>query len=57
MTEVYSNSFVFDANEEKMLYSIRDPMHNKVYHCDNPHGFAEEIVIRYDNTLFLPSKF
>ena len=53
VTDVFAQSFVFDSSDEKMLYSIRDPMCNKVYHCDKPHGYAKEILIRLAHLAFI----
>ncbi|CAK8681340.1 unnamed protein product [Clavelina lepadiformis] len=54
VTERHGDTFIFDAAERKLLCSIRDPMQNKVYHCNTPHRFAEKLFIRsrcWDATL------
>jgi len=46
VTDEYGRSFVFGANEPRMLFSVRDPMQNNVYSCNQPYGWARKIVIK-----------
>nr|CAB3246485.1 NAD kinase 2, mitochondrial [Phallusia mammillata] len=53
-TEEFAHSFIFKPNEPQMLFSVRDPMQNKVYFCNQPYGWAKSLVIRsrcWDATL------
>ena len=47
VTDEYGRSFVFGANEPRMLFSVRDPMQNNVYSCNQPYGWARKIVIKW----------
>ena len=57
VTERHGDTFIFDAAERKLLCSIRDPMQNKVYHCNTPHRFAEKLFIRFGQNAWLGCSF
>lgn len=46
VTEAYSESYIYEPDSEKMLFSVRDPMENRVFECSQSNGFARKVVVR-----------
>lgn len=46
VAEAYSQSYIYEPDSEKMLFSVRDPMENRVFECSQSNGFARRVVVR-----------
>lgn len=46
VTNTYSQSYIFEPDLDSMLYSVRDPMQNRVFTCEKCNGFAKQLVVR-----------
>ncbi|XP_072173023.1 NAD kinase 2, mitochondrial-like [Diadema setosum] len=42
----FNTSLLFDPDDPRMAYTVRDPVTNSVFHSEMPRGFARKIVIR-----------
>uniref|UniRef100_A0A8C6TAJ4 NAD kinase 2, mitochondrial n=1 Tax=Neogobius melanostomus TaxID=47308 RepID=A0A8C6TAJ4_9GOBI len=46
VTDVYNESLVFDPEDKQMLFSIREPIVNRVFSSSLQRGFASKVCVR-----------
>lgn len=46
VTDAYNESLVFDPEDKKMLFSIREPIMNRVFSSSHQRGFASKVCVR-----------
>lgn len=46
VTDVYNESLVFDPEDKQMLFSIREPIVNRVFSSSHQRGFASKVCVR-----------
>ncbi|XP_064163182.1 NAD kinase 2, mitochondrial isoform X1 [Anguilla rostrata] len=46
LTKEYNQSLIFDPEDCRMFFSIREPITNRVYSCSLQRGFASKVCIR-----------
>ncbi|XP_077972975.1 NAD kinase 2, mitochondrial-like [Styela clava] len=46
VTHSYSQSYIYEPDSDDMLFSVRDPMQNRVFTCRQCNGFAKKLIIR-----------
>ncbi|XP_051960186.1 NAD kinase 2, mitochondrial isoform X1 [Xyrauchen texanus] len=46
VTEAYNESLIFGPEEDKMFFSIREPIVNRVYSSSQQRGFANKVCVR-----------
>lgn len=46
VTDAYNESLVFDPEDKQMLFSIREPIVNRVFSSSHQRGFASKVCVR-----------
>ncbi|KTG06971.1 hypothetical protein cypCar_00004384 [Cyprinus carpio] len=46
VTETYNESLIFDPEEDKLFFSIREPIVNRVFSNSRQRGFAKKVCVR-----------
>lgn len=46
VTDAYNESLVFDPEDKNMLFSIREPIMNRVFSSSHQRGFASKVCVR-----------
>lgn len=54
ITSCFNDKLLFDPSDERMVYTVRDPVSNRVYGAENPRGYAQRSVL---GTAVLAERF
>ncbi|GAU96705.1 hypothetical protein RvY_08112 [Ramazzottius varieornatus] len=46
ITSRFNDKLLFDPSDERMVYTVRDPVSNRVYGAENPRGYAQRVTIK-----------